>query len=152
MKPRKRFLFLSLVLIAAGSVLLGSIAVALGMRFWKYSQLIYFEQTTGLNIPAEISLLDVFDNTETFIAVHLQLKDEDIQPFLQQSGFEPTFLNSTIWMATLKPENRTFPPDASLLHREGYSQYNHWECIIDQNSGRVWLVIFYPDPGGVPPP
>ncbi|MCL4871566.1 MAG: hypothetical protein KJ063_21620 [Anaerolineae bacterium] len=147
----KRLLFVGLTLIVISCALLGILAFISG-SFGHHDQLAYIEKTTGLTFPAQLSQVDVFDNGEFYVTAHIKLRDEDSLAFINQYGFDktPTMI-LTPWIMMLKPENRIMPTNANVWYQEGRTASNRWECIIDQDSGRLWIVIFYPDSSGALP-
>ena len=135
-----------------GSVCLVAIAV-LVVILWLGSGLNYIQRATEINLPSGISQVDTFDNLEYFIVAHVRLRKEDVASFRDEYGFFSIPAFSTLYLPTegLKPENRTIPANADLVYLEGRSESNSWECALDQNSGRLWIVVYYPDPGGTLP-
>lgn len=147
----KRFFLVSSIIVVIGCILLGSLVFIWGMRFWGENSLAYIERTSGVLFPHQVSQVDVFDNHEFYVVAHVRLQEEDTPLFLNQYGFGTTPNTVTPWIESLKPENRTIPADASLRYLAGRSQSNQWVYVLDQNSGRLWVVVFYPDPGGATP-
>ncbi|HNT77093.1 MAG TPA: hypothetical protein PKH77_18945 [Anaerolineae bacterium] len=110
----------------------------------------YIQRTTGILLPMGFSQVDTFDNTEFYVVAHVRLRADSVADFLYDYGFDdPEFFMP--WLDVLKPENRTLPADAKLYYLEGRSATNRWQFILDEKSGRLWMVVFYPDPGGTLP-
>lgn len=146
----KRVLLIGIVAIIIGIILIIAV-VAPGIHWLNHNRLAYIEQTTGIAFPPAVSQIDVFDNMEHFVAAHTKLQKTDIESFANKYGFGTTPVDVTPWIETLQPENHTIPTNADLRYLEGRSSSNRWLFALDQNSGRLWGVVFYPDPGGASP-
>ena len=137
-------------IITIGAICLAATVVLIGIS-WRNARLGYIQNVTGITLPFWISQVDTFDNLETFFVAHVKLREQDIAPFTKEYAFNTTPVLLTPWIDTLGPKNRTLPVDADLWYLEGRSEHNRWLCTLDQKSGRLWIVVFYPDPGGTPP-
>ncbi len=140
-----------IVVIVAGIGLVCLVAiVVLAVILWFASGLRYIQRATGIILPSGISQVDTFDNLEYYTVAHVRLRKEDIASFRDEYGFSiPDFHTSpSLMTVALKPENRVIPANADLVYLEGRSESNSWQCALDQNSGRLWIIVFYPDPGG----
>ena len=146
----KRALLIGIIAIIIGIILIAIIAVP-GIRWLSHNRLAYIERTTGIAFPSTISQIDVSDNMEFVTVAHVKLQETDIESFANKYGFSSTPVDVTHWIETLQSENRTIPSNAALRYLEGRSSSNRWLFALDQNSGRVWAVVFYPDPGGASP-
>lgn len=146
----KRILIFGLVVFAI-VVIIVAIAAVPGIRWLMHQRLVYIEKTTGIVFPSTTSKIDVFDNTEFFFAAHAKLQETDIESFSSKHRFTTTPVDVTPWIDVLKSENRTIPDNADLRYLEGRNNTNRWLMALDQNSGRMWIVVFYPDPGGTSP-
>lgn len=146
----KRALLVGIV-ITMISILLIIGVIAPGIRWLNHNKLSYIEHVTGIAFPFSVSQIDVFDNMEHYVVAQIRLQDADITPFANEYGFNTAPVAATSLIETLKFENRTIPTNADLLYLEGHSNNNSWLSALDQNSGRLWIVVFYPDPGGVTP-
>ena len=145
----KRLLIVeSLIVVVIGAIFVTAIAVQAILR---YSSLRYIEQTIGITFPSRISQIDVFDSADSYVTVHIKMRQEDVASFASKEGLGTSPIGVTPWIETLRPENRTFPDHADLWYSEGHSNSNRWLCALDKNSGRLWVVVFYPDPGGASP-
>jgi len=148
---KKQSLFVGIAVALLGCALLGGVAFVQGWRWWDRSQLAYIEKTTGISFPVRVSQIDTFDNGEYFTVAHVKLSEADIPVFTQKNGFFSEAVDVTPWIATLKPENRAIPAGARLRYLAGRSQTNRWVYALEQETGRMWVVVFYPDPGGALP-
>lgn len=148
---RKRFYLIGIFIAVIGCALLASITLLRGRDVANRKSLAYIERTTGMVFPSGVSEVDVYDNLEFYVVAHARLPEKDTRLFINQHGFEPKPGAAMPWTESLRPENRAIPADADLWSLEGQSQTNRWVAVIEQNSGRLWMVIFYPDPGGTAP-
>ncbi|MBN1430241.1 MAG: hypothetical protein JXB07_17865 [Anaerolineae bacterium] len=146
----KRYLIVGSVLIALVSVVCIVVAAVQVPRWLNRSGLSYIEQTTGITFPSNISDVDIFDNAESFIVAHVRLQHEDIDPFVAQYGFAPMPFIPLLEVDTLSPENREIPAVAGL-GLEGRSTTSRWRFVLEQASGRLWVVVYYPDASGTLP-
>ena len=145
----KRVLLIGMVAIVIGIILILAIIVP-GIRWLSHNRLAYIERATGIIFPSTVSQIDVFDNTEYFVVAHIKLQKADVEPFANKYGFDTTSVGLASWTESLKFENRIIPTNADLRYLEGRSSSNSWLFALDQDSGRLWMVVFYPDPGGTP--
>jgi hypothetical protein len=106
------------------------------------------ERAMGITFPSSRSQVEVFDNGEYWIVAHLKLREQDIASFANMHKFDTEPVNVPPWIDALSLENRVIPMDADLRYLEGRSVENRWVCVLDQSSGRLWIVFFYPDLGG----
>lgn len=143
-KPTRRLLCLGVLVIVIAAVS----AVVAGLRWLNYNRLSYVERVTDVEFPSSVSQIDLFDNLEYFMVAHARLRDTDVKAFVNRYGFDTSPVEVTLWIELLTPENRTIPADADLLYLEDWNNSNRWLFVLDQKSGRLWMVVFYPDPGG----
>lgn len=121
-----------------------------GLPGWlAQGRLGYIEQTTGLTFPAASTEVDTFDNGEFYTVAHLRLPVTEIAPWAAQFNAEPVELLP--WITVLRPENRQLPAAAHWCYFSGQNTSQRWLAALDENSGRLWVVVFYLDPGGVGP-
>jgi hypothetical protein len=66
-------------------------------------------------------------------------------------GFDSIPLQISPWIEVLEPANRVLPSGSDLLYLGGESAENRWMSALDPGTGRLWMVVLYPDPGGTPP-
>lgn len=142
-----RLWLIAIVALCMGCFVIGSI----GLIFFQLnSGLQYIQRATNILLPSGYSEVDIFDNTEFYVVAHVRLRDDTIADFLHDYHFgDPEFFIP--WLDTLKPENRTLPTNAKLRYLEGRSATNSWQFVLDEQSGRLWMLVFYPDPGGTLP-
>jgi hypothetical protein len=145
----KKWLLFGAVIII-GLACLVAIAV-LTSFLWPNIRLGYIQRATGIAFPIGLSQVDVYDNLEFYIVAHVKLHEKDVAAFADKHGFSTTPVSTTPWIEALKLQNRTIPANADLQYLEGRSSDNHWLCALDRDSGRLWIVVFYPDPGGTLP-
>ena len=137
-----------------GVALTGAVVVALvvlARDLARSADLRYISRATGMVFPSGCADVDVYDSGEFYLAAHLRLPVGEVDPFLEKGGFQDTVVSVAPWIDVLKPWNREIPEDAELVFLEGREDLNAWVCALDRNSGRLWMVVFYPDPGGTPP-
>lgn len=146
----KRVSLIGIVAIVIGIILVVGIIIS-GIRWLSHNRLAYIERTTGITFPSPVSQIDVFDNTEYFVVAHVKLRKADVEPFANRYGFDTTSVDVALWMESLELENRTIPTNADLRYLEGRSSSNSWLFALDQDSGRLWMVVFYLDSGGTLP-
>lgn len=115
------------------------------------SGLRFISDATGIRFPQGCSGVDVHDGGEFFVAAHLRLPLTHVDDFIAEYGFSDTIPVIEPWIGLLDPGNREVPGNAVLAGLEGRSEQNSWACALDPHSGRLWVFVFYPDPGGTPP-
>ena len=122
----------------------------------------FIEKTTNIEFPRGISQVDQYDNLEVYVVAHVKLPDSSVQSFAEQHHFSPTNpspriavdppifrLEDVIFgVERLKIENQTIPDDADVLFVSGKVESNCWRYVLDQNSGRLWVSVMYPDMSG----
>lgn len=111
----------------------------------------YVARVTGIAIPAGAGDLESFDNGETFMVLHARMHPADAARTADLHGFDTLPLPVSPWIDVLSPANRALPPGADMLFLEGCDSTNRWVSALDPGSGRIWVVVFYPDAGGTPP-
>lgn len=148
MSRRARF-SIGCAVVGVAGVALAAVIVFLGQRWLSRGYWDYVEQRTGIILPATVSEVDTFDNLEWFTVLHVRLAEDDVDAFAAQYGFDatPVLMSTMFPIETLKPENRDIPTSGDLVYLEGHSGCS-WTCALDRDSGRLWIVMFYPDPGG----
>lgn len=117
----------------------------------RTSGLGFVSRSTGLVFPPGCMDVEVFDNVEFFSAAHLRMPMGRVDGFIEEHAFKDTVIDVVPWIETLGPHNRDMPENAVLLSLEGRAGSNSWLCSLDRNTGRLWIVVFYPDPAGTPP-
>jgi hypothetical protein len=95
--------------------------------------------------------VEVFDNGEFFSVAHLRIPMGRVDGFIGENTFKDTVIAVVPWIESLGPLNRDLPENARLVSLEGRAGSNTWLCSLDRNTGRLWIVVFYPDPAGTPP-
>jgi hypothetical protein len=111
----------------------------------------FVSRATGLAFPPGCMDVEVFDNGEFFSVAHLRIPMGRVDGFASENAFTDTTVSVLPWIDTLGPPNRTIPESARLVSLEGRGESNTWLCSLDRNTGRLWIVVFYPDPAGTPP-
>lgn len=139
---------LKIVTISLVGLLLVACAAFPAWKWLNRTGLAYIEDTTGVAFPPSVSDLEIFDNAENFVAAHLRLPEGDIVTFANNHEFGTNPVDITPWIGSLSSPNRAIEPDTALLYLEGQNNSNRWAFVLDQATGRVWMVVFYPDPGG----
>ncbi len=117
----------------------------------RSAALSFITEASGIDLPQGCSEIDVFDGGEFYTSAHIRLPDRSVDEFTEVNGFSDTTVAVEPWIEFLRPENNEIPGNASLLYRSGRGETNAWLCALDRNSGRLWMVVFYPDPAGTPP-
>jgi len=122
------------------------------------------ERLTGITLPQGISQIDSYDNLEYLVMAHAKIPDREISGLINTHNFSSElpeeyqrviFTSANIKLRNLnfqtqflKPENREFPSNANLYFLNGKDVSNCWIYVLDQNSGRIWVAVFYPDRSG----
>ena len=144
-------------------IVVGGIAVIFAICIIIFGLLAYFlisnrplnfiQNTTNIHLPSGISHVDTFDNLETYVVAHVKLPNGQVDAFRDRYGFTEAFDGeaATDWADMLSPDNRTPPSEGELHYLSGRSNTNRWLYTLDINSGRLWIVVFYADPGGALP-
>lgn len=138
-----RVLALAGAVLVALAVLAGDLARTAAVR--------HISRVTGITFPRGCTDVDVRDDGEFYVAAHVRLPLESLEAFLQRHPFRDTSTAVGPWMLGLRPENRAIPEGSDTVWLEGRSGENAWSCALDRSTGRLWIVVFYPDPGGTPP-
>ena len=150
------------IIIFTASVALIIITAVLAYNF--LNPLSNIEKTTSIEFPRGISNIDTVDNFEYLIMAHAKLPLETISDFIEDhnfsdelpdeyAGFSYTASNVKLQnlyfqIQFLEPENREFPLNANLYFLNGKDRSHCWIYVLDENSGRVWIAVFYPDRSG----
>lgn len=144
-------------------------ALAIGVAFviivflitaaWKFREirarndvLHFARRITGLRIETGTPTY-VFDNAETHVEMRLPIGSAEIATLeaehrarriaaLPGHGFVPYFSGFE------SPADSPPPLRAGMLWMHGCNGSDPWYGLIDPAQGMLWLVIFYPDPGG----
>lgn len=111
----------------------------------------FISDATGLVFPPGCMDVEVFDSGDFYSVAHLRIPSGRVEGFISGNGFTDTTLAVVPWIEALGPQNRAIPGDASLLCLEGRRERNSWLCALDRVTGRLWIVVLYPDPAGTPP-
>lgn len=134
--------------------LAGAVTVALTLlcrEIGNSSGLRFITGATGILFPRGCVEVEVMDGGEFHMTAHLRLPMNEVEGFLTEYGFSDTTLAVEPWIGLLGPENREIPGNAELMCLEGEGEFNSWAFALDRSSGRLWIVVFYPDHGGSPP-
>lgn len=132
----------------------GAVFVAIVLLFRDITRtagLGFISHATGLVFPPGCIDVDVFDNGEFFSVAHLRIPMGRVDGFINENGFTDSAVVVVPWIETLGPPNRAIPEGARLAGLEGSGEINSWLCSLDRDTGRLWIVVFYPDPAGTPP-
>ena len=127
------------------------VLTVLGLALLGGGRLAYIEKATGLELPNDVYDVDIFDNGEFFLVAHLRLREEDAASLARSWGMAETPLEVESWTGVLQPGNREIPAGADMLYLEGGKAGNRWLAALDGSSGRLWIVVLYPDYGGDAP-
>lgn len=133
----------------AGAVFVAAVLLCRDMR--RTAGLGFMSEATGMVFPPGCMDVEVFDNGEFYSVAHLRVPMGRVEGFLEENGFADTALAVVPWIAALGSRNREIPPNARLAGLAGRRELNAWLCSLDRNTGRMWMVVFYPDPAGTPP-
>lgn len=122
------------------------------------------ERVSHIQFPKGSSQIDAFDNLEYLVTAHVKIPDTKILDFINNNNLSSelpeefkglNYTPSTIQLRNFgfqvhlfKPENQELPPNAELFFLYGKNEFNCWVYVLDKNSGRMWVVAFYPDWGG----
>lgn len=142
MKKSRKVALVILMLLGVGSWI-----------FWPTNPIQYIQKTTGIFFPKEAFDIDVYDNGEHYVVAHLALSRDSLPGFLSAYPFAKSeFPDRTVFGSKqLKSEHQQLPQDADLYSLEGRSVHNRWEVLLDRNSGRLLIVVLYPDFAGDDP-
>ncbi len=133
----------------------GAAAVALVLLLrdlGRASELGFVSRTTGMSFPRACTDVDLQDNGESFMTAHLRIPGGAVDSFAAEYGFRDTTFSLDPWIGALRPDNRRVPGDHRIACLEGTGRNNSWIAALDMDDGRLWVVVFYPDPGGTAPP
>jgi len=133
----------------AGAVLVASVLLCRDIA--RTAGLGFISRATGLVFPPGCMDVEVFDNGESFSVAHLRIPPGRVEGFISENAFSDTTFSIDPWLESLGPQNGTIPEDAGLVSLEGRGESNAWQCSLDRDTGRLWIVVFYPDPAGTPP-
>lgn len=111
----------------------------------------FISRATGLGFPPGCMDVEVFDNGEFYSVAHLRVPMGRVDGFISENGFTDSTVAVVPWIETLGAPNSTIPEGARLVCLEGGGEGNAWLCSLDRDTGRLWIVVFYPDPAGTPP-
>lgn len=138
-------------LVALFIVLIGvALTIVLISLKWKAGGLPYIERVTGISFSSNLSQVDVYDNAEFYVVAHAKL-NKDGEAFASRNGFTSESVEIGPWIEVLKPENRLISYENDLRFLEGRNTSHRWLGVFDLTSGRLWMVVFYPDPSGTIP-
>lgn len=132
----------------------GAVFVAIVLLFRDIKRtagLGFISHATGLAFPPGCMEVEVFEDGDVFSAAHLRIPMGRVDGFISYNGFTDTTVAVVPWIETLEPQNRVIPENARLASLEGSGDGNTWLCSLDLDTGRLWIVVFYPDPDGTPP-
>lgn len=127
-----------------------ALTIALISLKWRTGRLPYIERVTGISFSSNLSQVDVYDNAEFYVVAHAKL-NEDGEAFVSRHGFTSESVEIDPWIEVLKPENRLISYENDLRFLEGRNTSHHWLGVFDLTSGRLWVVVFYPDSSGALP-
>lgn len=140
---------------------LGALCLAGLLWFvWKLSpwgHLAYFEERTGIDLPAFPSELAVYDDAEMSSTLHLVLPPDRVSRLLampnfrrgEQERLSPRLVLSRFFRIRNLPQRYQHPARGARLHQaRGCRGRTSWRAVLDENSGALWIELLYPDWGG----
>ena len=140
--------------ILVGVAVVGVIAAVMGVMLTVVlgsTGLGFVKQHSGLDLPGNVSEVDTFDDGETFVVAHVRLPD--VAAFVQAHPFEgpadPDALRP--YVESLRPAHRALPSGPDVVGASGVQGENHWDAVLDESDGELWIVVRYPDFAGDPP-
>ncbi|MFO7627233.1 MAG: hypothetical protein R6V62_08245 [Candidatus Fermentibacteraceae bacterium] len=133
----------------AGAVLVASVLLCRDIA--RTAGLGFISYATGLVFPPGCIDVEVFDSGEFFSVAHLRIPMGRVDGFMSENAFTDSSVAVVPWIETLGPQNREIPGNARLVSLEGSRENNTWLCSLDRDTGRLWIVVFYPDPAGTSP-
>jgi hypothetical protein len=109
----------------------------------------FYEDISGIQIPASSTVIESYDNGEYYTATSFKLERNTITPFILAYNFQaidsrwkPRFFGET----GFKKERINISIDG--LYNSGTKGKNSWVYLIDTSRGILWAEIQYPDWGG----
>lgn len=125
--------------------------------FSPWGQLAYFEERTGIDLPAFPSELAEYDDGELSCILYVVLPPDQVSRLLATPDFrrgEQERLSGRIEPARMfrigmLPEKYQHPSRGARLHQaQGCRGRTSWQAVLDENSGALWIEVQYPDWGG----
>lgn len=139
-----------LLAIAALAIIAAVMAVMLVVTL-RSTGLAFVQRHSAIELPRNVTEVDTFDNGETFVVAYVRLPD--VAAFVQSNDLErsadPDVLRP--YVDVLRPEHRTLPTGPGVSGASGRSAEHEWHALLDEDDGRLWIVVLYPDAAGDSP-
>lgn len=111
----------------------------------------YFQKITGIELPAQYTVLESFDNAEWLTGVVIKLDSNDIYKLVEKYKFEsenkdyrPSLL-SNYYLLNYKLDVQRIK---NLRYLQKSIGKHHWTCIADLDKSIFWMEVSYPDWAG----
>ena len=108
-----------------------------------------------VDLPNRRTDRDIFFTWRFHVAAHFRAPSSEVEKFLDRYEFQRvdwlTF-SKRFWSKELKPENQRAPDGKSIFYMKGITRGHGWWFVVEQDSGRIWAFLQYPETLGVPPP
>lgn len=144
-------------LIIVTIIVLGAV-IAYWLLLSPQAHLQYLNKSIGITLTNNEKDVDVYDNKEFYIVAHIRLSDLTRKRFLEDKSLNPldssdmnqiTAINEVKqYINILKPQNRALPSSKTIYLAHGRNDSQRWDLVLDNNTSRLWIVLFYPDPSG----
>lgn len=153
MKQSKLLTLLGILLVVGGTLVC---VVSLGItKSWLHHKFIDdFEYALGTEFPDGTSQADFYDNLEYYMVMYAILPDcgyDFLQTFASvrhESTFNIEWFKSWFSSSQLQRQNRSIPDGVNFAYKQGKGTDRTWYMVLDRDTGRIWILVFYPDHAG----
>lgn len=114
----------------------------------------YLEDLLMTDLPAGAFNVEHFTDSDLAFTSHYTLPEEAVHVFASEAGMvpaPPSNWESPILTEELSAPWQLIPEEGSFLYGAGTTGWNSWDMQIDENTGDLWVTVYYTDMSGDQP-